>query len=308
MTDAEQVARLTRLGLTSYEARAYLALVGSDSLTATQVARESGLPRQRIYDVLDGLVERGLAQPLNAKVARFAALAPQAAVDRLLSEQRARLTSREADGALVAADLQPLFEAVRADQPARCGAVVLAAGNSVRFGATKLLALLDGRPLLQHVLDLAANVGLEPVVVVLGRDAAAVRQACTWRNEMVIVNPGVDARLSDSVKLGLAQLALGPAERAVILLADQPKLTANQLRTLVDAPRDPKRPIVVPRFGGEPGSPVLLERAAWQLAVELRGDLGMSQLFSARPNMVQYVPLPGTNPDVDTPADLERLT
>ena len=308
MTDADQVARFTRLGLTSYEARAYMALVGSESLTATQAARESGVPRQRIYDVLEGLVARGLAELLSGRVARFAALAPQAAVERLLAEQRAELTSHETDAAQVAADLQPLFETVREGQAARCGAVVLAAGNSVRFGSSKMLAPLDGRPLLQHVLDLAAGVGLAPVVVVLGHDAAAVRRACTWRNETVVVNPGSDARLSDSVKLGLAQLALGAAERAVVLMADQPRLTAAQLRTLIDTPRDPKRPIVVPRFGGEPGSPVVLDRAAWQLAVELRGDLGMSQLFSARPKLVQYVQLAGANPDVDTPADLDRLS
>lgn len=307
MTDAEHVARLTRLGLTSYEARAYLALAGSESLTATEAARVSGLPRQRIYDVLEGLVRRGLVATISGRVARFAALAPREAVDRLLAELRAELASREAEAALVAADLQPLFETVRQGRTSRCAGVVLAAGNSVRFGASKMLALLDGRPLLQHVLDLAAGVGLEPVVVVLGHNAAAVRQACTWRDETVVVNPGADARLSDSVKLGLAQLALEPTERALILLADQPRLTAAQVRTLIDLPRDPKRPIVVPLFGSEPGSPVLLERAAWQLAVELRGDQGMSQLFSARPNLVHYVQLAGTNPDVDTPADLERL-
>ena len=61
MESGELVAQLTRLGLTSYEAKAYLTLIRRDSFTAAQVARQSGLPRQRIYDVLGSLVQKGLA-------------------------------------------------------------------------------------------------------------------------------------------------------------------------------------------------------------------------------------------------------
>ena len=53
--------RLVELGLTSYEAKAYLALVRRDSFAAADVARLAGIPRQRIYDVLATLVQKGLA-------------------------------------------------------------------------------------------------------------------------------------------------------------------------------------------------------------------------------------------------------
>jgi CTP:molybdopterin cytidylyltransferase MocA len=76
---------------------------------------------------------------------------------------------------------------------------------------------------------------------------------------------------------------------------------------VLGAPEDPARPIVVPRYGGVPGNPVLLERAAWPLATELIGDTGMSQLFRSRPDLVRYVDVPGENPDVDTAGDLRRL-
>src|SRR5947209_6648985 len=61
MDDADVIRRLTQLGLNSYEARAYVALAGRGSCAAADVARLSGLPRQRIYDVLASLVEKGLA-------------------------------------------------------------------------------------------------------------------------------------------------------------------------------------------------------------------------------------------------------
>ena len=185
--------------------------------------------------------------------------------------------------------------------------LVLAAGNSRRFGSAKLLAALDGRPLLQHVLDLAAEARLDPVVVVLGADAPALRQACSWRDEVLVVNPDPDAGLSGSVRLGLAQLAFSQVQRAVVLLGDQPRLSAKQLRSILAAPADETRPIVVPRYGGSPGNPVLLERAVWPMASGLAGDAGMSQLIRSRPALVRYLDVAGDNPDVDTPADLDVL-
>lgn len=186
--------------------------------------------------------------------------------------------------------------------------LVLAAGKSRRFGSAKLLAALEGKPLLQHVLDLAAGARLDPVVVVLGADETALRQACSWRTEAVVLNADPDAGLSGSVRLGLGQLALSQVQRAVVLLGDQPRLSATQLHAILAAPKDEARPIVVPRYGGVPGNPVLLERAAWPLAATLSGDQGMSQLFNARPELVRHVDCDGANPDIDTPADLEELS
>ncbi|MEP7159356.1 MAG: NTP transferase domain-containing protein, partial [Chloroflexota bacterium] len=88
---------------------------------------------------------------------------------------------------------------------------------------------------------------------------------------------------------------------------DEPRLTLEQVQVVLGAAEDPTRPIVVPRYGGVPGNPALLERAAWPLAVELSGDAGMSQLFRSRPELVRHVDVPGVNPDIDTPADLAAL-
>src|SRR2546423_2528039 len=92
------VERLVRLGLTTYEARAYVSLVRRDSFTAAQIARTAGLPRQRIYDVLATLVEKGLASTRPGAVVKYAALAPELAVERLVAAQRAQLSALERDG------------------------------------------------------------------------------------------------------------------------------------------------------------------------------------------------------------------
>jgi HTH-type transcriptional regulator, sugar sensing transcriptional regulator len=108
------VERLVRLGLTTYEARAYVSLVRRDSYTAAQIARTAGLPRQRIYDVLATLVEKGLASARPGSVVKYAALAPDLAVERLVALRRAEMTGLERDAGDVITTLAPEFQAGRA--------------------------------------------------------------------------------------------------------------------------------------------------------------------------------------------------
>jgi sugar-specific transcriptional regulator TrmB len=105
--------RLARLGLPSYEARAYLALTRRDTSTGAQVARLSGVPRQRIYDVLASLVEKGLASSRPGRVVKYAATAPEQAMDALVARQRRQLAVAEEDASALVEELTPAFEAGR---------------------------------------------------------------------------------------------------------------------------------------------------------------------------------------------------
>jgi molybdenum cofactor cytidylyltransferase len=198
----------------------------------------------------------------------------------------------------------------RAVSEDRTAGIILAAGRGRRFGGGKMLATLEGRPLLQHVLDLAATVGLEPRIVVLGTDAARIERFIAWRAETRVRNPAPERGLSSSLRLGLDELErIQPdCERATVLLGDQPRLRPDQLRTLLDQPLDEAQPIIVPRYAdGRPGNPVVIDRGAWPLVATLEGDRGMSQLFAARPDLIRQVKVAGTNPDVDTLEDLAAL-
>ena len=114
MADAtELIAQLTRLGLTTYEAKAYLALIRRDSYTAAQVSRQAGLPRQRIYDVLGSLVEKGLASARPGEVVKYAATPPQLAIARLIETHRHGLQALERDAMQMVASMTPAFEAGR---------------------------------------------------------------------------------------------------------------------------------------------------------------------------------------------------
>lgn len=182
--------------------------------------------------------------------------------------------------------------------------LILAAGFGSRFGGQKLLAPIDGKPMLQHVLDLCAEAELSRVVVVLGTDATEIEAGCSWRDELRVRNYWPEKGLSSSVKSGLwTLLRLNSVQRVVVLLGDQPFLTLDQLRLVLEA----RGQIIVPRYGGVPGNPVALDRSVWSLVAEIEGDRGFSQVFGAYPNLVTYVDVPGANPDVDTAADLANL-
>src|ERR1700712_93109 len=86
---------LVRLGMTRYEAKAYLTLIQRESYAASELATEAGIPRQRIYDVLNSLVSRGLARDWPGPVTRYAATDPDTAIDRLLAVQRQALAGLE---------------------------------------------------------------------------------------------------------------------------------------------------------------------------------------------------------------------
>jgi CTP:molybdopterin cytidylyltransferase MocA/SAM-dependent methyltransferase len=185
-------------------------------------------------------------------------------------------------------------------------AVVLAAGAATRFGGVKLLAELGGRPVLQHVLDALDTRGVAEVVVVLGDDAETIERAIDWHGERRVRNPDPGRGLSTSLSAGLASIS-PTAEAALIVLGDQPGLQTSTVAALLAEPDDPKRPIVVPRYDDDAArNPVLLGRAAFGLAAEATGDRGLGPVLAAHPELVQEVPVMGSNPDVDTPADLAR--
>ena len=106
----EIVAQLGQLGLSSYEAKAYVALTRRDSATASEAARLAGVPRQRIYDVLASLVEKGLAVTRPGRVIKYSATAPTIALEGLLARRRAELAAFERAAKEMVRELKPAYD------------------------------------------------------------------------------------------------------------------------------------------------------------------------------------------------------
>src|SRR5712692_1629989 len=80
--------RLQQLGLNAYEARSYLVLIGHPRFKALELAARSHVPRQKIYEVLDSLVEKGFAQVVQEKTKLFSAVEPSLAIPSYLARKR----------------------------------------------------------------------------------------------------------------------------------------------------------------------------------------------------------------------------
>ena len=166
-----------------------------------------------------------------------------------------------------------------------------------------MFAPLGGRPLVDRVIDAAVAAGLGEIVVVLGPGSPAEANADLERVR-IVRNPNPEEGLSSSVRIGLAALGQD-VDAALVLLGDQPLVRAEVIRALVSEDVPPGRSIVVPRYAGGGGqNPTLVLRAAWPLAEGLTGDRGFGPLIAAHPDLLVEVPADGSNPDVDTHADM----
>lgn len=178
-------------------------------------------------------------------------------------------------------------------------AVILAAGASSRFGSPKQLARIGGRTMLEIVAQVAADAGLEPVIVVIPPGLAVPS------NVVPAINDDPAAGLSRSLRLGLAAVP-AEADAAMVLLGDQPTASRDTLTAILEAARG-DRPVVAARAHGRIGPPALLLRGAFELATKASGDEGLRAILAQHPELVTEVDVKEHVPDVDTLEDLAAL-
>jgi molybdenum cofactor cytidylyltransferase len=192
-------------------------------------------------------------------------------------------------------------------------AVILAAGRSLRFRAeggreiSKLVASLDGKPLVRHAAEAALASRARPVVAVTGHAREAVEAALAGLPVVFADNAGFAAGLASSLKVGVAALPSGVAG-ALILLGDMPGIEAAILDRLIGAfALQPDALAAIPIRAGRRGNPVLLSQALFSAVARLDGDEGARRLLvEAAPGRVVEVDIEsdGVTLDIDTPADL----
>jgi molybdenum cofactor cytidylyltransferase len=186
--------------------------------------------------------------------------------------------------------------------------VVLAAGGASRFGSPKQLADLDGVPLLQHAVDaMLAVPGIDQVVVVLGAEAASVREAIDFRSARAVVCADWDKGMAASLRCGVT--AVGDCEWVIVTLGDQPRVTPQVIAAVIDEAGGAPVGTAAVRamYDGVPGHPVALGRAMLPGVAQLSGDVGARELLgSATVRTFEAAGL--CDPaDVDTPEELEAL-
>ncbi len=185
-------------------------------------------------------------------------------------------------------------------EPAVCG-LILAAGGGTRFGnQPKLLAELNGRPLLEHAVRAQCAVSeLERIVVVLGAHADAIRDKVDFlRADAIVCDRWQDGQAA-SLRCGLEELR--GAGRVIVTLGDEPLITSEVVARFVTAP-----PGARAVYSGRPGHPVVLGPRHISRLMSLTGDRGARDLLGDGPQ-IELGGRGDVGRDVDTTEDLEKM-
>lgn len=212
-------------------------------------------------------------------------------------------------------------------------AIILAAGSSSRMGSGrhKLLLTLDERPVLAHVIEAALASQARPIVVVLGHEAGKVRANVATHlarpHIIAIENPDYLLGMSTSMRVGVATLLKGKAaeveqrmgqdedkekgqrgrshfdvDSALIMLGDQPLITAQVIDSLISVRKTSGKRIVASLYDGKRGNPTLFAASLFAELMEVSGDEGGRTVLERHREEVEFVELGdvAASYDVDT--------
>ena len=181
--------------------------------------------------------------------------------------------------------------------------ILLAAGQSTRFGRQKLLEPWGDEPLVRSAARCLLDAGLQPVVAVVSLDDR-LRDALAGLPLTIVENAHPEEGISSSIAIGLRALP-ETAQAALIAVGDQPYMTAEAIEQLVDA-FEPGR-IIVPRFGDHRGNPPVFDRRFFPELLALTGDQGGQRVITSHADSVTEVSLSATlGDDIDRPEEWPR--
>jgi molybdenum cofactor cytidylyltransferase len=184
--------------------------------------------------------------------------------------------------------------------------ILLASGASTRFGGDKLLAQLDGRPLVRWSAE--ALVGdVDELVVVVREDAAGIRAALDGLPIRFAINHDAERGMSTAIRAGITALP-ADAEAVIIALGDQPLLDARVVERLITRWRTSGASAVQPCYEDGRGHPVLFDASLYTALCALEGDVGARAVLDTVGDALDLLPVEGLRPvDVDTPAALRAI-
>jgi molybdenum cofactor cytidylyltransferase len=185
-------------------------------------------------------------------------------------------------------------------------AILLAAGSSTRLGAPKQLLNYRGRSLLRHAAETALASSVPALHVVVGFEAERMKAELGGLDLHFADNPNWNEGIASSIRAGISSLPHS-VDAALILLCDQPLITAQVLNEMINAYAGRGKPIVACEYGGTVGVPVLFARSFFPELLRLQGDRGAKQLITQNLDQVTAIPFPGGSVDIDTPADKKQF-
>lgn len=190
---------------------------------------------------------------------------------------------------------------------ATIGAVILAAGESLRFGQPKQLVEFRGRTLIERIVTAANEAGCKPIIVVTGSDSAKVAAAIANESVSIVDNEKWHNGMGSSIRVGLQRLIeLAPETDAVVLLVcDQPFVTGGIIAKLNERWATTGKTIVASSYSNTLGVPALFDRACFTELLEIDEEQGAKPIILRNPDRLAELAFPEGANDIDTISDYE---
>ncbi len=186
------------------------------------------------------------------------------------------------------------------------GIVILAAGGSARLGRPKQLLPYEGKTLVEHCARTCLASGAAEIVLVLGSQAQEIRSSLPELPIKLIKNKEWVTGMGGSIRCGIEALGRG-IDCSVIVLVDQPRITARHLYNLAQKHYDNRTQIVASLYDGVLGVPCAFHKSLFPELTRLSGESGAKEFISNFEGKVDSIELGDAAFDVDSQADYEML-
>ena len=186
-------------------------------------------------------------------------------------------------------------------------AIILAAGSSSRMNSPKQLLKWRDRPLLEHTILTARSILNERIIVVLGANAQLIQSAINLDTVTTRINPDWQEGMASSIRAGIQALPASAAA-TLILLSDQPLITAAHIQNLLAGRQQAPDRIIASLYHQSVGVPALFPAEFFEHLSSLRGDRGAKSLLMKFEKSLLTIPLPEAELDIDNEEDFDHLT
>ncbi len=187
-------------------------------------------------------------------------------------------------------------------------AVVLAAGASTRMGSPKALLPVEGVPFIERIVAALERTGVDRTLVVLGFNADAMREAIAYLGVDTAVNPDYVRGQLSSLQTAIRALEGEPVEAILVHLVDHPFIESTLVDRMIERFRAEEKLIVVPRFGGRRGHPVLFSSKLFPEFMAASLDTGAKPVVRGHPGETLELETDeeGVLIDIDTPEEYRK--
>ncbi|QYA26107.1 nucleotidyltransferase family protein [Gramella sp. MT6] len=191
----------------------------------------------------------------------------------------------------------------------KIGVVILAAGSSSRLGYPKQLVEFKGKPMLQHIIDVADSFEFETKVLLVGANSEEIKSTIEPKNFEILFNKNWQEGMASSIRAGLERSLEKEKdlEYLLILLSDQPFLSRERIEALIKEQLATNSEATFSEYDGEVGVPAIFSSSVFPYLKELKGDHGAKKLVYDKKIQFRTVKFEKGNFDVDTKEDVELL-